>query len=317
MRSSLSEKAVELGFTTVGVASADSKLHTDFLVDWLDREFGAEMHYLRANLALRESVEGLLPGCRSVIAVTLNYHRPNPTGGDRVKVAQYALGRDYHKVLRSKLHLLGRWLEERHPGSQSRACVDSAPVLEREWAQLAGLGWFGKNTMLIDSRRGSWFFIGILLTTAVIEPDSPAEGGCGTCRACVEACPTGAIVQHDGIWQVDSRRCVSYLTIEHKGEIDPSISLEGWTYGCDICQEVCPFNQPRPSQPLRAQFTTEPDFRQEREWPQLDAAANLTEESWHSMTLGSAARRAKVEAWRRNASINLAQGATGVFDSSS
>ena len=317
MRSSLNDKAIELGFTTVGVASAHSQLHTEFLVDWLDRGFGAEMHYLRANLALRESVEGLLPGCRSVIAVTLNYHRPNPTGGDRVKVAQYALGRDYHKVLRSKLRDLGLWLEDSYPESRSRVCVDSAPVLEREWAQLAGLGWFGKNTMLIDSRRGSWFFIGILLTTAEIEPNTPSDGGCGTCKACVEACPTGAIVQQDGVWQVDSRRCISYLTIEHRGEIDPSLSLEGWTYGCDICQDVCPFNSPRASQPLRARFTEEADFLQDREWPTLDEAAILTEESWHSMTLGSAARRAKVEAWRRNASINLAQRATGVFESPS
>ena len=317
MRSSLERLAQELGFSTIGVASATSPMHTEFLADWLDRGFGAEMHYLRANLALRQSVEGLLPGCRSVIAVTLNYHRPNPTGGERVKVAQYALGRDYHKVLRSKLGVLARWLDTEQPGSRSRVCVDSAPVLEREWAHRAGLGWFGKNTMLIDSWRGSWFFIGILLTTVEIEPDAPSDGGCGSCKACVEACPTGAIVRQDGVWQVDSRRCISYLTIEHRGEIDSALNLEGWTYGCDVCQEVCPFNQPRASQPLRAQFTSEPDFQQTRDWPTLDEAANMTEESWHEMTLGSAARRAKVEAWRLNASMNLAQRATGDLDNSS
>jgi epoxyqueuosine reductase len=307
VRSELKQAALDLGFTTVGVASADSVLHAGFLASWLDRGFGAEMHYIRDGLELRRSVEALLPGCRSVVAVTLNYHRSNPTGGDRVKVAQYALGRDYHKVLRSKLKALGRWLEVQSPGSQSRPCVDSAPVLEREWAHLAGLGWFGKNTMLIDSRRGSWFFIGILLTTAEIEPDLPANGGCGNCMACVESCPTGAIVREDRVWQVDSRRCVSYLTIEHRGQIDSTVGLQGWTYGCDVCQEVCPFNQPRTSQPLRAQITTEADFLQDREWPSLAEAAVMTEIDWDRMTLGSATRRAKVDAWRRNARLNLVE----------
>jgi len=293
----LKQVASDLGFTTVGVASAASTLHVDFLGQWLDRGFGADMGYLATSLALRSSVQALLPGCRSVVAVTLNYHRPNPTGGDKVRVAQYALGRDYHKVLRGKLRRLSAAI----PDAESRACVDSAPVLEREWAHLAGLGWFGKNTMLIDSRRGSWFFIGILLTTAELETDAPSLGGCGTCTACIDACPTGAIVFEGGRWQIDSRRCVSYLTIENRGDIDHD--LAGWTYGCDICQEVCPFNR------RRATVTTEADFLIDRDWPTREAAAVMTEDEWDALTRGSATRRAKVEGWRRNAMVNLRQAA--------
>ncbi len=261
------------------------------------------MEYLREHVPLKAHPEQLLPGVRSVVAVTLNYYQPNRSEAGKPRIAAYALGRDYHKVLRGKLKKLATWVEASEPGSVCRPCVDSAPIFERDYARLAGLGWFGKNTMLIDSRRGSFFFIGILLTTAEFAPDAPAEGGCGTCTRCIDACPTGAIVQVEGRWQVDARRCISYQTIEHRGELTQD--THGWTFGCDVCQEVCPFNQPRPSQPLRAAPTTEPDFLAQREWPTLAQLAECGEAEWDRLTRGSAVRRAGLEGLRRHARANL------------
>jgi epoxyqueuosine reductase len=223
------------------------------------------------------------------------------------RIAKYALGRDYHRVVRGKLRSLAGWLAAEYPEIRTRVCVDSAPILEREYAQLAGLGWFGKNTMLIDSRRGSWFFLGLLLSTIRFQPDAPAQGSCGKCTQCVEACPTGAIVQVDDVWQVDSRRCVSYLTIEHKGLIDPGLhsGIGDWTFGCDACQEVCPFNVERDSQPMRSRPTKVADFMRAAAFPPLRELADIPYETWDSLTRGSAVRRAGWEGLRRNAGINL------------
>jgi epoxyqueuosine reductase len=236
------------------------------------------MAYLATHEPLKASPENLLEGAKSVIAVTLNYYQEPPT---RIgKVARYALGRDYHKVLRSKLNRLAAWLQEMYPEAQCRACVDSAPVLDRAYANLAGLGWFGKNTMLIDSKRGSWFFIGLLLTTVELVPDEPSEGGCGTCSKCIDACPTGAIKQIDQRWQVDSRVCISYQTIESKSPL--TVNTQGWAFE---------------SQPFRASKTVERDFL----LPLAQAISpTLTPEEWDHATKGSPIRRAGYEGWKRN-----------------
>lgn len=294
-----------LGFEQVGICSASPPESFAAYRRWLDRGHAGTMDYLRRSVALRSDPARLLPGARSVVAVGLNYHRKVPPLEGRPRIAAYALGRDYHRVLRGRLRALCRTLAWR--SGEFRICVDSAPILEREYAQRAGLGWFGKNTCLIDSHRGSWFFIGLVLTTHALEPDVPAVGGCGSCRLCIDACPTGAIVYEDETWQVDSRKCISYLTIEHRGEIDAEHQdrIGEWTFGCDICQEVCPFNQPRPHQPLRAQPTEVEDFRQDRAWPPLEELAEIDWERWDVITKGSAVRRAGLEGLRRNARINL------------
>ena len=283
-------KARELGFQLVGVTGAHPSDSIGFYEGWLDRGFGADMRYLREHAPIKADPQNLLPGAKSIVMVGLNYLQRPPEG---VKIARYALGRDYHRVLRKKL----RKLAENLPG-ESRVCVDSAPLLEREYAHRAGLGWFGKNTMIINSQRGSWFLIGSIVTTASLEPDRPAVGGCGTCRACIDACPTGAIVFDAGRWQIDSRRCISYQTIENRAdEIGPS---HGWVFGCDICQEVCPFNQPRESQPLRAMPTDVPDFKS-RNWPATAELAVIDETDWDALTAGTAVRRAGYQGLRRNA----------------
>lgn len=300
--------ARELGFDLVGFCAVQEPPHLQAYAQWIAEGKHGQMGYLADHLPLKQDPRNLLPEARSVIAIGLNYNRPSEPETGNPRIARYALGRDYHKVLRSKLRTLQAWLETEHPGGKYRICVDSAPIMERDFAQLAGLGWFGKNTMLINSQRGSWFFIGILLTSVDFEPDSPALGGCGTCRACIDACPTGAIVYEDGRWQVDARRCISYLTIEHEGHIEPELAdrMGQWTFGCDVCQEVCPFNQPRESQPLRAQATHEPDFLRENRIPSLVEITQMSEGQWDEATRGSAIRRTGFHGLKRNARINLA-----------
>lgn len=305
----LKAKAIELGFDTVGVCDAVRPPHLSAYENWIDKGYHATMDYLADQLPLKEHPERLLPGVKSVIAVSLNYNQAVAAPEGYPKIARYAQGRDYHKVIRSKLRRLSEWLKLSYPGIETRPCVDSAPIMDREFAQLAGLGWYGKNTCLIDSRRGSFFFIGLLLVSERFASDKPSVGGCGTCTKCLDACPTGAIKHEDGRYHVDARRCISYLTIEHEGPIPDEFSgkLNGWTFGCDICQEVCPFNQPNEQQPLRAQMTSEQDFLNKREWPALKELAVIQHEEWDTLTQGSPVRRTGIEGIRRNARLCLEQ----------
>lgn len=300
-------KARSLGFDPVGVCRAYPPDSIGKFKEWVEGGKHGTMDYLARSVEHRADPASLLPGVRSVVAVGLNYNQPNPPIRGMPRIARYALGRDYHKTVRGKLKRLQQAVQELCPGAVCRPCVDSAPILEREFAQRAGLGWFGKNTCLIDSKRGSWFVIGLLLTTAELDPSPAAAGGCGTCRLCVEACPTGAIVFEGERWQVDARTCVSYLTIEHKGGVPVGLEAQvgDWTFGCDVCQEVCPFNQPRATQPLRAATTSEPDFLNRRQWPNLLELAVVQPDEWDHMTQGSPVRRAGLTGLRRNASVNL------------
>jgi epoxyqueuosine reductase len=306
MREQVKAKAIELGFDLAGVCDSAPPEGLEFTRRWIEKGYAGDMEFMRRSLPLRADLNSVLPGVQSVIACGLNYYVVDEAPLE-ARVAKYARGRDYHKVLKGKLRALGRWLDVAVPGHAHRPCVDSAPVFEREYAQRAGLGWFGKNTCLINTQKGSWFLIGVLLTTATIEPDKPAVGGCGTCRACIDACPTGAIVFEGERWQVNSPRCISYLTIEHRGPIPPEFhaQLDQWLFGCDICQAVCPFNVTRPNAPERGQVTKEPDFLAQRTLPRSEDIVNLTETEWDVLTQGSALRRTGFAGLRRNAEIVL------------
>ncbi|MEQ1821294.1 MAG: tRNA epoxyqueuosine(34) reductase QueG [Fimbriimonadaceae bacterium] len=296
-----------LGFDPVGIAPITPPEHWEAYKEWIESGRHGSMKYLEEHLQLKRTPENLLPRAKSAIVVGLNYYQPQPD----LKIARYALGRDYHRVLRAKLKKLVHHIEVspsllHEMEAQFRICVDSAPLMERDLAQAAGLGWFGKNTMIINSARGSWFVLGIVLTTLEIEPTKPALGGCGTCRACIDACPTGAIIHDAGRWQVDARSCISYLTIEHKGPFAESQSQQvgEWTFGCDVCQQVCPFNHPRESQPLRARNTVEPGFAP-KSFPKLTELAQIGHPEWDELTQGSPIRRARYEGLKRNAQANL------------
>jgi epoxyqueuosine reductase len=273
----------------------------DAYIDWLDRGLHAGMAYMKSSRSLRTDPGTLLHDAKSILAVSLNYNQEVDKSVPRV--ARYALGRDYHKVLRGKLKRVARRAEALHPGLRARPSVDSAPILERDFAYQAGIGWFGKNTMLIDSKRGSWFFIGLLLLSDHFQADDPAQGGCGKCRACIEACPTGALVLEKDrpVAVMHSERCISYRTIEHRGDLPGE--THGWLLGCDICQEVCPFNQPRSSAPLRASLSSERDFRPRdaNQSPNLAKIALLDREAFVQMYGGTAFMRAGVDRLKRNA----------------
>lgn len=295
--------AEEIGFDAVGICQPELAQPSTFYKEWLDAGYGADMHYLRNHLQLKSHIEELLPGAKSAIAVRVGYNQPiDPLA--RPRIARYALGRDYHKVLRKMLKKLVERVQGLAPKASFRICVDSAPVLERTIAQQAGLGWFGKNTCLIDSKFGSWFFIGVILTDLDLTPDLPANGGCGTCRKCIDSCPTGAIVQLQDRWVVDSRNCISYLTIEKRGEFsgDEASKLGEWIFGCDICQEVCPFNQPNPRQPLRATTTLIEDFKRVSEPIPPVGAAQMQESDWDVWSTGRPVRRMGYDGFVRNLS---------------
>jgi epoxyqueuosine reductase len=241
----LRRRATEEGFDALAVAGA-GRLDRDVaaLERWLEDGRQAGMAWMERAPGRRGDPTELLPGCRSVVIVAVDY-APVPPSDDGParpgRVAAYARGRDYHKVMSKPLRRLAAWLDGA-AASTSRVFVDTGPVLERAWAERAGLGWIGKNANLISRTRGSWLLLGEVLTTAELEPDDgPHADFCGSCRACIDACPTGAIVE-DGV--VDGNRCISYWTIEHRGEI-PEGRRDGigeWIFGCDVCQDVCPWN---------------------------------------------------------------------------
>lgn len=302
----IKRQAQELGFELVGVAPAVSPPHAQVYLQWLQKGYAGEMGYMHRTADLRLNPESLLPGAKSAVVVGLNYAQP-PLPDTPARFSIYALGNDYHEVVRAKLKMLLCAIQQEVPDCAGRVCVDSAPVLERDLAMLAGLGWFGKNTCLINTRRGSYFFIGVLLLTLDLTYDSPAVGGCGTCRKCIDACPTGAIRISEQP-EIDARLCLSYLTIELKGSIPEELRepVGDWVFGCDVCQQVCPFNQPRRHQPLRAAPTSEVKLKPRAIFSQKDLLASLLkmdEETFRQVFKGSAVKRTKRRGLVRNAAV--------------
>lgn len=296
--------ARRVGFDRVGITHAGPPARSRDYREWLAAGYAGEMAYLKASAAARGEPASLLPGARSLVCVALNYRRGEPerddSHGETGRVAQYARGADYHTVIHRMLARLSdelrRVVDEPF---ETRAFVDTGPVLERELAARAGIGWIGKNTMLLHHELGSFFFLGELLTTLELAADEPLPDRCGSCTRCLEACPTAAFPAPHVL---DATRCISYLTIEHRGQIDPTLAarMSDWVFGCDVCQQVCPFNG-------RAPLGLNPDLGAERLPARVPLArlAQLSSGEYRRLTRGTAARRASRKMWRRNADIAL------------
>jgi epoxyqueuosine reductase len=290
--------ARELGFDLVGIAAASEADTWEAYADWLGKGHAGAMDYLHRHRDARRHPRAVLPEVRSVVMLGANY-RTAAEPGD-VKVARYALGRDYHDVLWGRLNRLLERLRAEVPSCRGRGVVDTAPLLERDFARRAGLGWFGKNTMLLNKHLGSYFFLAALLLDVELRPDPPTEAShCGTCTACLDACPTQAFPR-PGV--LDARRCLSYLTIELKGPVPEGLrpGVGDWLFGCDVCQEVCPWNRKAPAsedpawQPLPGMTS-----------PDLVELLGLDEAGFRRRYRGTALWRAKRSGLLRNAALVL------------
>lgn len=296
-------RASDLGFDLCGIASAEPFAELTALEGWLARGFGGRMTYLNRSARKRADARQWLPSARSVVSVACLYHTDRPysveqTGPGQALIARYAWGDDYHDVMGPRLAALAAWMSEQSgPGFESRWCVDDGPVQERVYAAHAGLGWIGKNTCVINPDHGSWLLLGEIATSAVLEPDRPAPDQCGACGLCLEACPTGAIVE---AYVLDATRCVSYLTIEVRGDIpaDRHAGIGSHVFGCDICQEVCPYNA---AAPVSARPEWQP--RPALDGASIDGLIALDDEALGAAIAGTALRRAGVAGMRRNLAI--------------
>ncbi|GGO71453.1 tRNA epoxyqueuosine(34) reductase QueG [Bowmanella pacifica] len=296
-----------LGFQQVGICDVDLSRHEARLQDWLDKGMHGEMQFMAEHGMKRARPDELLPGTLRVISVRMDYLPPDAGFARNLKdrqqayISRYALGRDYHKLLRQRLKKLGEMIQQRITefDLSYRPFVDSAPVLEHAVAEKAGLGWTGKHSLTINRQAGSWFFLGELFINLPLPVDKPVEEGCGSCTACLTICPTGAIVEP---YVVDARRCISYLTIEQKGAIPEEFRplLGNRIYGCDDCQLVCPWNR-------YAQITDEADFhpRQQLQGKDLLELFGWSEATFLKNTEGSPIRRIGHERWLRNIAVGL------------
>jgi epoxyqueuosine reductase len=279
MTSFIKAEARRLGFELAGIAPAVTPTGIHEFLDWLEQGYAGEMKYLERREEAYEHPRHVLDGVRSVIMLGMNYRARDPastsvSSAQRKRgvprVARYAQApTDYHDLIRGRLAALAEFVRRELPGCRTRGIVDTAPLLERDFARLAGLGWFGKNTMLINKKLGSWFFLAALLVDRELEYDAPhAASHCGTCTRCLDACPTEAFV---GPYVLDARRCISYLTIENRGSIpeDQRSGMGDWLFGCDICQDVCPWNHKAPA-------TSAPDLQPDPNLSAVDLTALLT-----------------------------------------
>lgn len=301
----LKEWALEEGFSAAGIARLEPVEHGEALIQWLERGDQAQMEWMERRLDARLDPRRLFDGARSAICVALAYWPPASDVGDASelwsRVARYAHGEDYHRVMTRRLDRLGRRIAERFPGVHWRAWVDTGPILERELAARAGLGAFGKNTLLLRRDLGSWFLLGELVLSLDLQPDEPMADLCGACTACLDACPTGAFVEP---YRLDSRRCISYWTIEHRGALPEPIrsTLEGWVFGCDICQEVCPWNQS--AAPTTDRFIRSPETRRNLT---LNELLTLSRDDYVDIFRHSAMKRSRRDGLQRNAAVAMAQ----------
>ena len=293
--------AAECGFELAGIARAEPAGDFRRYQDWVDRGMAGAMGYLTGRrAAVRADPRNLLPAARSIICVGKLYNVPGPLSievrdAERGWISRYAWGEDYHDVLRQGLERLAARLG---PDHEWKICVDTAPLLERSYAREAGLGWIGKNTCLINQQVGSWIFLGEILTSLEIEPDTPPPDRCGTCTRCIDACPTQAIPP--GGYEIDARRCIPYFTIELRGSVPEEMraGIGQHVFGCDICQDVCPWNR-------RAPVAEEPSFEARHFAPLLEDLAGLSEAEFREIFQASPIQRAKYGGFLRNVAIAM------------
>ena len=296
-------RARELGFDACGIAPAAAHPELAFFREWLDRGYAGEMAYLQRSADRRADVRNVVPTARTVIVTATVYNTDRPYSVEcadpsRAQIARYAWGDDYHDVIGERLDRLLAWMRASSPEPfDARAYVDTGPVQERVYAQHAGLGWIGKNTCVIHPALGSWIFLAEIICSLPLEVDAPSLDQCGTCALCIEACPTGAIV---GPGVLDSTRCVSYLTIELRGDIPAEHhgGVGSHVYGCDICQEVCPWNATAPR-------SADPAWQPRPAWDRVDllTLAGRTDDELAAALRGSPMRRTKAQGLRRNIAV--------------
>ncbi len=295
----LKEKAFAEGFNPIGIANVPGSIRiqtrTAALQRWLDAGYQAEMNWMQAPR--RQNIESLLDGVQSVVVVGLNYFVDKKRAPNSLKIARYAWGNDYHKIIEKKLKRVGIWLKEESPDCRWRICVDSTPLLEKAWAEEAGVGWIGKNSNLINSKTGSWMVLGFLLTTEKLEPDKPAMPKCEKCNICINLCPTDAITEP---FVINANKCISYHTIENRNiELPSNIEkkMGNWVAGCDICQETCPWNK---------DIESNNDIEvQPKNWLlniKASEALKWDENTWKEKLKGSSLKRIKPWMWKRNIS---------------
>jgi epoxyqueuosine reductase len=301
---SIKHKAAELGFDLCGIAPVESFPELSFLREWIDRGYAGEMSWMPRTADRRADVRAVVPGARSVIVTGTVYNTEQPPSTihhlDCAQISRYAWGDDYHDVLKKRLDALLAWMRDESPEPfDARTYVDTGPVQERVYAQYAGLGWIGKNTCLINAELGSWLFLSEIICTLALEPDAQGLEQCGTCRRCLDACPTGALVD-SGV--LDSTRCLSYLTIELRGSIPGEYrpALGSHVYGCDICQDVCPYNQ---VPPRSGDAAWQP--RAGLNAPPLVDLWRRSDTDLRALIKGSAMTRAKLAGLRRNVAVAI------------
>lgn len=303
LSAAIKSEAGRLGFNLVGIAPAVTPAGISDFVRWLAAGYAGEMEYLPRREAAYQHPQSVLDGVRSVIMLGLNYRNDEPaqTSPGHALVSRYAWGTlDYHDLIRGRLAALAAFVESQQPGCRTRGVVDTAPLLERDFARLAGLGWFGKNTLLLNKRMGSWFFLAALLVDVELDYDNAhATAHCGTCTRCLDACPTDAFVAP---YVLDARKCISYLTIEHRGPIPLELRepMGEWVFGCDVCQDVCPWNR-------KAPLADEPAFKPRDDLNPLDAIEllSLDEQAFRSRFRHTPLARPKRAGLLRNAAIAL------------
>ena len=292
----LKERAIFEGFTISGIASIPGssrlKLRTKALDRWLSNNYHAEMKWMEA--AKRKNVESLLTNAKSVLSVGYSYINKNQKKHKNFKIGKFAQGEDYHKVIYKKLKNIGRWINNEIPNCEWKICIDTSPLLEKAWAEESGLGWIGKNSNVIHKKYGSWFTLGFLILSKDLIPDEPYQSLCGKCDKCIKECPTQAIVEP---FVINSELCIAYHTIENRNKTIPTNiekNLNGWIAGCDICQDVCPWNR---KVPYNNTNETNP-----KEWiKNLNVdSLNWDEKQWNENLKGTTLKRIKPWMWKRN-----------------